>query len=131
MFLRLLFLSTEKQVFIINSKYVITNIFTMNNIGDGDSSVMKRLKEIMPYGYSCVVQKVECRNHLLRNYCQKIMALTKKTEYPIHIRNFIANNAMRFRTAITKSISHYKNADGPVSVKINGLLSKKMILIII
>lgn len=83
---------------------------------------MKRLKEIMPYGYSCVVQKVECRNHLLRNYCQKIMALTKKTEYSIQIRNYIANNAMRFRTAITKSIAHHKDADGTMFNKINGLL---------
>lgn len=83
---------------------------------------MKRLKEIKPYGYSCVVQKVECRNHLLRNYSQKIMALTNKTEYPIRIWNYIANNAMRFRTAITKSIAHHKDVDGTMSDKINGLL---------
>lgn len=90
---------------------------------------MKRLKEIMPYGYSCVVQKVECRNHLLRNYCQKITALTKKTEYPSRIRNYIASNAMRFRTAIAKSIAHHKDGDGAISDKINGkfiVLPQKM-----
>lgn len=93
---------------------------------------MKRLKEIMPYGYSRVVQKVECRNHLLRNYCQKITALTKKAEYPSRIRNYIASNAMRFRIAITKSIAHHKDGDGAVSDKINGkffVLSQKSVFL--
>ncbi|XP_050431109.1 uncharacterized protein LOC126839738 [Adelges cooleyi] len=36
--------------------------------GDGDSSITRRLAEIMPYGPSLIIQKIECRNHLLRNY---------------------------------------------------------------
>lgn len=81
---------------------------------------MKRLKEIMPYGPRLLVQKVECRNHLLRNYCQKLGILAKKTEYPIHIRNIILTNAMRFRTAITKSIEYRRNSESTVAEKING-----------
>ncbi|KAF0754755.1 Uncharacterized protein FWK35_00013628, partial [Aphis craccivora] len=37
-------------------------------IGDGDSSVLKKLLEIVPYGPHQLVEKIECRNHLLRNY---------------------------------------------------------------
>lgn len=40
-------------------------------VGDGDSSVHKKLIESRPYGHT-LVQKVECRNHLLRNFCAKI-----------------------------------------------------------
>jgi hypothetical protein len=31
-------------------------------IGDGDSSVYRKLKEVKPYGKQ-LVEKVECRNH--------------------------------------------------------------------
>lgn len=40
-------------------------------VGDGDSSVYRKLLQIKPYGNS-LVQKVECKNHLLRNFGKKI-----------------------------------------------------------
>lgn len=40
-------------------------------VGDGDSSVSRKLLEIRPYGNS-LVQKIECKNHLLRNFAKKI-----------------------------------------------------------
>ncbi|XP_050309467.1 uncharacterized protein LOC126745672 isoform X4 [Anthonomus grandis grandis] len=40
-------------------------------IGDGDSSVHRKLLQSKPYG-NMLVQKVECRNHLLRNFAKKI-----------------------------------------------------------
>lgn len=43
----------------------------MCNLGDGDSSVTKRLNDILPYGHALRVEKIECRNHLLRNYSKK------------------------------------------------------------
>jgi len=49
-------------------------------IGDGGSSVTKRLNDILPYGPNLRVEKIECRNHMLRNYSQKISALAKRTE---------------------------------------------------
>jgi len=79
-----------------------------NVLGDGDSSVTKRLNEILPYGPRMLVEKIECRNHILRNYWQKLMALIKKTSYPCYIRKFILRNIIRFRTAITKSIQYRK-----------------------
>lgn len=62
----------------------------------------------MPYGPSLLIQKIECRNHLLRNYGTKLSALTKNTAYPIHVRKHIKSNLLRFRNAITKSIEYRK-----------------------
>lgn len=43
-------------------------------VGDGDSSVYKRLLELRPYGNQ-LVKKIECRNHLLRNFSKKIQEI--------------------------------------------------------
>ncbi|CAI6362268.1 unnamed protein product [Macrosiphum euphorbiae] len=90
-------------------------------IGDGDSSVCKRLNEVMPYGPTFLIEKIECRNHILRNYGQKIMHLTRKTEYPGFIRKFISKNVLRFRTAITKAIKYRNRIDESHYNKIEGL----------
>ncbi|CAI6342668.1 unnamed protein product [Macrosiphum euphorbiae] len=90
-------------------------------IGDGDSSVTKRLNEILPYGPICRVQKVECRNHLLRNYSQKLMALSKRTDYPIKIRKKISANILRLRTDITCAIRFRKLENKPLYHKVAGL----------
>lgn len=66
----------------------------------------------MPYGPSLIVQKIECRNHLLRNYGTKLAALTKNIKYPIHLRKHIHTNAIRFRTAIVKSIEYRNTLNG-------------------
>ncbi|XP_064480411.1 uncharacterized protein LOC135393960 [Ornithodoros turicata] len=49
-------------------------------IADGDSSTYKSILEAAPYQHQ-VVQKVECRNHLLRNYVSRLrdVALAKRT----------------------------------------------------
>lgn len=89
-------------------------------LGDGDSSVTKRLCEIFPYGPNFLVEKIECRNHLLRNYIQKLTAMAKKTNYPIDLRKFILNNLMRFRTAVVKAIRYRKNETTSINTKITG-----------
>ncbi|KAK3931678.1 Phosphatidylinositol polyphosphate 5-phosphatase type IV [Frankliniella fusca] len=40
--------------------------------GDGDSSEGARLQATSPYGAKCVIQKVECKNHELRN-CKRAL----------------------------------------------------------
>lgn len=40
-------------------------------IGDGDSSVHQKLLEARPYG-TLLIQKIECRNHMMRNFSKKI-----------------------------------------------------------
>jgi len=77
-------------------------------IGDGDSSVTKRLKDILPYGPHFLVEKIECRNHMLRNYMQKLTAIAKKSIFPINLRNFILLHIMRFRTGIVRAIRYRK-----------------------
>lgn len=58
----------------------------------------------MPYGPNFFIQKIECRNHLLRNYGTKLTGIVKNTKYPISIRNHIKKNPVRFRSAIIKAM---------------------------
>jgi len=48
-------------------------------IADGDSSVYKKILDARPYK-NITVEKVECRNHLLRNVCNKLRKLTTKKQ---------------------------------------------------
>ncbi|KAK5641655.1 hypothetical protein RI129_010202 [Pyrocoelia pectoralis] len=77
-------------------------------IGDGDSSVYKRITESAPYGPTFVVEKIECRNHLLRNYLNKIADIGKDTKLPILFRKKVTNSDVlgRFRNAVTKAIQY-------------------------
>ncbi|KAJ8873663.1 hypothetical protein PR048_024493 [Dryococelus australis] len=63
--------------------------FVLMLTGDGDSSVHRKLLETMPYGPNLIVEKVECENHVLRNYCHKLTDLTKNTKFPVTSRNLL------------------------------------------
>lgn len=80
----------------------------------------KKLNEVLPYGSNFQIKKIECKNHLLRNYGTKLTALTKQTKYSIVIRKFITSNILRFRSDITKSIDYHTNTDVPIHNKIEG-----------
>ncbi|KAL4083125.1 hypothetical protein QTP88_028455 [Uroleucon formosanum] len=90
-------------------------------IGDGDSSVVKRLNEIVPYGPHQLVKKIECRNHLLRNYSTKIMQITKNCKYPVLLRKFISSNITKFSMAIRMAIKYRKELLETESQKIKEL----------
>lgn len=79
-------------------------------LGDGDSSVTKRLNDRMPYGPNFPIRKIECCNHLLRNYATKLSILAKKTEYSLRVRKFILANIIRFRGDVTKAAMHWREA---------------------
>ncbi|CAF4944104.1 unnamed protein product [Pieris macdunnoughi] len=53
-------------------------------IGDGDSSVCNALKDAIPYGpnvyISLYISKIECSNHLMKNYSNKLRKIVKKCE---------------------------------------------------
>jgi len=58
---------------------------TMHNLiynkltGDGDSSVMKKLILAKPYAdHDIDVKKIECMNHILRNYCNRIVDISSR-----------------------------------------------------
>lgn len=52
-------------------------------IGDGDASTMTAIAAT-PYG--CLVEKVECANHMTRNFCTKLHALATNTSYALQQR---------------------------------------------
>jgi hypothetical protein len=83
-------------------------------IGDGDSSVYKKIKESMPYGPHCFIEKIECRNHIMRNYCNKIREIGKMPRVDFQIRNFLRNNILKFRTAVTSAIKYRKCQNIPL-----------------
>lgn len=84
-------------------------------VADGDSSVYKHLRAARPYrslNPEIVVEKIECRNHLLRNYCNKLRVVAQTAGMKPEIleaRRTIAPNVLRFRAAVTKAIEYRKN----------------------
>jgi hypothetical protein len=62
-----------------------------NLIGDGDSSVIKKLRINKPYGNDVIVQKIECSNHILRNYSNRIrdISIQRKSTSGIVVPGFI------------------------------------------
>jgi len=56
-----------------------------------------------------LVEEIECRNHLLRNYMQKLSVISKKSSFPMLLRKFVQTHTMQFRTAVIRAIAHRKN----------------------
>ncbi|KAJ8875507.1 hypothetical protein PR048_023402 [Dryococelus australis] len=78
-------------------------IFVLMLTGDGDSSVHRKLRETMLYGPNLMAEKVECKNHVVRNYCHKLTDLTRNTKFPLTFRNILKQQIPRFRTAVYKA----------------------------
>lgn len=75
-------------------------------ISDGDSSTYHKILEARPYPH-VTVEKVECRNHILRNLCNKLQSLQTDTKFPINMRKLITKRRiLSIRGAICKSIAH-------------------------
>lgn len=70
-------------------------------IGDGDSSVHQKVLEARPYG-TLMVQKIECRNHMLRNFSKKIRDICSMSLIYFTIYLYIYKLMLRynFRTFI-------------------------------
>jgi hypothetical protein len=79
-------------------------------IGDGDSSVYEKLKTAMPYCPEEIV-KIECRNHILRNYITNIkeqiwMAKGRGKIGSIENRSLVRGCSHRLRNAIAGAVKH-------------------------
>ncbi|CAB3256878.1 unnamed protein product [Arctia plantaginis] len=74
-------------------------------IADGDSSTYKSILDANPYR-SLIVEKIECTNHLLRNYCTKLDELTKDTRHPLHLRKVLSQSILRLRRSVTGAVKH-------------------------
>jgi len=79
-------------------------------IADGDSSTYKKLLEARPYA-NLTIEKIECRNHLLRNFVNKLKFLSTDTKMPLTNRKLLSKNILRFRSAITKAIEFRKKEE--------------------
>lgn len=90
-------------------------------IGDGDSSVYKKIQTAKPYGPTYFIQKIECRNHVLRNFCTKIREISKTPRSDMSIRNFLRQNILKFRTAVVSAIKYRKNENVSLQQKIEYL----------
>ncbi|KAL4127211.1 hypothetical protein QTP88_011402 [Uroleucon formosanum] len=78
-------------------------------IADGDSSVYKKILDARPYK-NITVEKVECRNHLLRNVCNKLRELTtKKQSGQLVHRKLLSSRILRIRKGIIKAIQYRKS----------------------
>lgn len=84
-------------------------------IADGDSSVYQKILESRPYK-NITVEKVECRNHLLRNLCNKLKDIsTKRSAGKLEHRKLLSNNILRIRKGIVCAISYRKSNGHSVS----------------
>ena len=74
-------------------------------IADIVSSTSKNIEKSKPY-VSLLVEKIECNNHLLRNYCTKLHELNKYTCNPIKYRRAVENNILCLRRSVTGAVKH-------------------------
>lgn len=81
------------------------------NVGDSDSSVMKKLHLAKPYGNDIVIKKIECSNHILRNYVDKLkyIATNRGVNISGNIRQILKERILRLRYAITEAVKYWKN----------------------
>lgn len=77
-------------------------------VADGDSSVYKKILDSRPYK-NLTVQKIECRNHLLRNFINKLKDLTtQKSAGKLENRRLLGKNLLRIRKGIITAIRYRK-----------------------
>lgn len=80
------------------------NLIYNKLIGDGDSSVMKKLILAKPYAdHDIDVKKIECMNHILRNYCNRIVDISSRrksssgTIVPGFLRKTLKDRRLKLR----------------------------------
>ncbi|KAJ8888975.1 hypothetical protein PR048_008469 [Dryococelus australis] len=75
-------------------------------IEDDDSSVHRRLIETLPYGPNLLVQKIECRTRIFRNYDNSLKDICMKKNFGnVELRSLIRQNLLHLRTAVTKAVT--------------------------
>lgn len=118
--------SMEQAILVESFKHSVEKRGLIYNtlIADGDASTYKNILESRPYpdtayGLDIPVQKIECTNHLLRNYNGRNLQLQKDTSVPLSERKLLTGERLtRLRTAIRSAIKCRKLEDGTMSDKI-------------
>lgn len=92
-------------------------------IADGDSSVYKRILECRPYKRT-TVEKIECKNHLLRNFCNKLKLLattSNKSKNNVYFRKKLGDKIIRSRNDIVAAAEYRRKEKVSVPVKVTRL----------
>ncbi|XP_076665658.1 uncharacterized protein LOC143367585 [Andrena cerasifolii] len=89
-------------------------------IADGDSSVYKKIIDADPYKRQIRVKKIECTNHLLRNFCTKMKAIVKKTTSG-PLRQTVESSIRRMRTDIVKAAKFRYNQNVSIDERTKNL----------
>lgn len=76
-------------------------------IKDGENNVYKKILEQRPYKY-LTVEKVEYRNHLYNNFCNKLRDIAKNRKYYGERRKNLNFNVFRIRNSIAKAAKYRK-----------------------
>jgi hypothetical protein len=93
-------------------------------VGNGDSSVYKKIIESKSYG-AFMVQKIECANYLLRNYVSKLKDIAQKrfsskgNQIGLIIRHSLKTIVKRLRVSIDSAIKYRRDEDGDHQQKVD------------
>ncbi|KAH9631922.1 hypothetical protein HF086_000259 [Spodoptera exigua] len=88
------------------------NLIYARFIADGDSSTYAKILESRPYP-DVTVEKINCRNHILRNFCNKLQQIKTDTKFNLNDRKKVTTaKILTARKYITDSITyHNKNRE--------------------
>ncbi|XP_069355893.1 uncharacterized protein [Maniola hyperantus] len=104
-----------------NSIDIMYNLIYGRVIADGDSSTYSKILEEGPYK-GITVEKIECRYHIPRDMCNKLVAVSKDTKYPLQMRKMLTTQRiLAIRKVICLAIKKHKNDKAELGVRINSL----------
>ena len=98
-------------------------------VGDGDSSFQKSLIDANPYAqFNIIPRKMECTNHLLRNFCKKASLVTTITQKKsqrqkgfVTLRNMVKNNILKIRQIVVEEVDKELVSDKTWKQKVESL----------
>ena len=115
--------SMESDVLVegFNKSIEMHNVIYSTIIADGDSSTYQKILQARPYLYH-TVEKIECKNHIFRNFCNKLKLLTTDTRYKLQARKCITSEKiLKMRRNITSAIAYNKCQNISMDEKIDCL----------
>lgn len=89
-------------------------------IADGDASTYACIRNARPYE-NLTVGKIECKNHLLRNYCKALLAVSTNSSYHIKARKLVKEKYLRLRWGVDSSIKYWSRQNIPFEEKADNI----------
>ena len=105
------------------------NIIYKYYVGDRDSNFQKKLIDANPYAkINVILRKMECTNHLLRNFCKKARLVTTITQKKskrkngfVSLRNMVKDSILKIRQTIVEEIDKELACDKTWEQKVQSL----------